>query len=243
MKHLVFAVAAFVPGTTFAAETWLCEDATGHRYQVSQNVPSDSCKQLDSDEITLDPASIELPKRSNPKWGVEAFCKVQKTGTCEASKDALERGALNGAWFRLFADSAVVAGSKDHMPDSFFDPANWSVSCSRDKMSSVRTCLIKKGDLYIFVKQGGKVLVSVGDEHFPHSQTSIKIGSKRYDTIERDGFFGNGAQLVNLMHNGTPIVTRYMKWPYRTWVDDEFNAYGVNTAVQVARWIIAKGEM
>jgi hypothetical protein len=34
-----------------------------------------------------------------------------------------------------------------------------------------------------------------------------------------------------------------MKWPYRSWIDTEFQAFGVETAVQVARWIIKKDEM
>lgn len=245
MKYLTLVAAVCLySGAASAADIWLCEDGTGHRYQSSQNVPSDSCKKLESDEATLEPASIKLPERSNPKWGVEAFCKSQKAGTCEVSKNALELGELNGAWFRLIADSAVVAGGANgHMSEYGLDPVNWRVNCSRDKMSSIRSCVIHKGDLYIFVKPGGKILVSVGYDHFPSSQSSIKIGAKRFDTSERDGNFAHGAQLINLMHNDVPIVTRYMKWPYRTWVDDEFRAYGIGTAVQVAKWIIAKGEM
>lgn len=240
MKYLFFTTIFLLSNAAFGQETWVCEDATGHRYQSSQKVQSDSCTKL---EGGMDPKSVELPKRENPKWGVEDFCKGQKRGTCEVSADGLQRGALNGEWFQIFADSGVVAGTQGAMPDRWSHGANWDISCSRDKMTSVRSCLINKGDLYFFVRSGGKVSVSVGVDHFPSSQTSIKIGSRRFNTMQRDGYFENGSQLIAQMRNGTPIVTRYMKWPYRTWVDEEFTAFGVNTAMHVARWIIAKGEM
>ena len=240
MKYLLFTTAFLLSGTVSAQSRWICEDATGHRYQSSQNVPSDSCMSIESG---VDPETVELPKRANPQWGVEDFCKAEKRGTCEASNDGLQRGALNGEWFQIFADSGVVAGAQGAMPDRWSHGANWDISCSRDKMTSVRSCLINKGDLYFFVKPGGKVSVSVGVDHFPSSQTSIKIGARRFNTMQRDGNFANGSQLIGQMRNGTPVVTRYMKWPYRTWVDDEFTAYGVSTAMHVARWIIAKGEM
>lgn len=241
IKYLL-ALLVLLPGQVLAADTWLCEDATGRRYQVSQNVPSDSCKKLDDDQLTLDPASIDLPQRANPKWGIEAFCRGRKASTCVASDNALELGSLNGVWFRLSEDSATVAGAKDRSPSSWTDDVHWSVGCSRDKMSSQRSCMIKKGDLYVFVYQGGRLSVSVGYEHFPGSQTSLKIGARRFDTRDKDGDFSNSAQLVNLMSDGAPVVTRYMKWPYQHYVDDEFVAYGLTTSVAVAKWLIKNGD-
>lgn len=235
--------------TASAANTWRCEDGTGHRYQSTQNVPSDKCVRMNEDEALVDLAInkvAELPKvagRADPQWGVEAFCKTQKARTCQASDSSEQFGALNGVWFSLFRDSAAVASSPDTKVEQWTNTGHWDLSCSRDKMTSARSCLVKQGDLYVFVKADGKVLVSVGDEHFPGSQTSIKIGAKRFDTTERDGFFTTGNQIVSLMRNGTPVVTRYMKWPYRSWIDTEFTAYGLDTAVHVARWIIKKGEL
>jgi len=241
----IIALLVLLPTHAFAFDTWLCEDSTGRRYQVSQNVPSDSCKKLEDHQMTWDPASIELPKRSNPKWGIEAFCAARKTVACETSDNALELGALDGTWFRLSEDSASVAGAKDRGPDSWTDNAHWRVNCSRDKMSSRRSCMINKdkGDLYVFVSQGGGVSVSVGYEHFPGSQTSIKIGAKRFDTRDRDGDFGNSAQLVRLMRDGTSVVTRYMKWPYQHYLDDDFVVYGLGTSVTVANWLIKNGDI
>lgn len=101
--------------------------------------------------------------------------------------------------------------------------------------------MIKKSDLYVFVYQNGRLSVSVGYEHFPGSQTSIKIGARRFDTRDKDGDFSNSAQLVSLMGDGAPVVTRYMKWPYQHYVDDEFVAYGLSTSVAVAKWLIKNG--
>lgn len=245
LKFALPVVLALLAGEAHAAETWLCEDENGHRYQVSQNVPSDSCRELSADELTLDPASFDLPKkvrRANSAWVADKFCSAQKSNACRVTDSAEQHGELNGVWFVLFSDSAAVASSAGTKAEHWLKADHWDISCSRDKMTSARSCYVTKGDLYIFVKSDGRLLVSVGDEHFPNSQTSLKVGSKRFDTTQRDGFFANGKQIVAAMRNGTPVVTRYMKWPYRSWVDAEFDAYGVETAVQVARWLIKKGD-
>jgi hypothetical protein len=80
-------------------------------------------------------------------------------------------------------------------------------------------------------------------EHFPGSQSSIRIGSRRFDTRQRDGYFPSAPQLVQPMKNGTPVVTRYMKWPYREWIDKEFVSYGFDTAIHAARWILKNGDL
>lgn len=223
------------------ADTWLCESANGHRYQVSQSVPTDSCRKLLYEELGADPASLPMPPRSNPRWGIERFCKAQKLGTCVPSEDAVERGSLGGVRLRLMQDGADVEGAAADSPEA--GTGNWTVSCRRDKMTSARSCLVYKDDLYVGVYGNGRLTFSVGDEHFPGSQSSIRIGARRFDTSQRDGYFPNAAQLVQLMKNGTPVVTRYMKWPYREWNDKEFVSYGFDTAIQTARWILKNGDL
>jgi hypothetical protein len=227
-----------VPGIAMA-ETWQCEDATGHRYRAGQNVASDVCRKLDESELAQDPASIKLPPRSNPKWGIERFCNTQKA--CEPQGYPLEHGTLDGVAISLRKDGGLVEGAA---PDGeHAGSGTWDISCRRDKMTSARSCTIYREDLWVGVYGNGRMTFSVGDEHFPGSQTSIKIGSRRFDTGQRDGYFGNAPQLVQLMKNGTPVVTRYMKWPYREWIDQEFVAHGLGTAVQVARWLVKNGEL
>lgn len=228
------------PGSALA-DTWLCESATGHRYKVSQSVPTDSCRKLLYEEIGADLASLPMPPRSNPRWGIERFCKAQKPGACIPSEDAVERGALGGVWLRLTPNGADVEGAAADSPDA--GTGNWTVSCRRDKMTSARSCLVYKDDLYVGVYGNGRLTFSVGDEHFPGSQSSIRIGSRRFDTGQRDGYFPNAPQLVQLMKNGTPVVTRYMKWPYREWIDKEFVSYGLGTAIQAAHWILKHGDL
>lgn len=239
----VFMVLSLAGGAAAAAETWQCEDAGGHRYRSSQNVPSDTCTKLDIVTPPPAPEPVEVPQRANPAWGVEAFCAARKAGSCVASTDALERGTLNGTSFNLSDDGGVVAGGDYDNPRSATDERNWYVHCTRDKMSSARSCRMTRQDLHVYLTAGGKLSVEVGDTHFPRSQTSIKIGSKRFDTTDRDGGFANGGALVALMRRDTPIVTRHMKWPHRSWIDEEMDAAGLETALQVAKWILVKGKL
>jgi hypothetical protein len=142
----------------------------------------------------------------------------------------------------LFEDSASVDAVKGRQPGSTELRDRWNIACRRDKMSQTKSCSVDRGDLYIFVYQSRPIKVSIGDEHFPSSTTSIRVGAKRFDTYDRDGDFPQSAAILASMKDGVQVVTRYMKWPYREWIDDEFTAYGAQAAVRVAQWLLKNGK-
>jgi hypothetical protein len=243
MKKIFFLAFLFGSvGPACASDVWLCEDSSGHRYQATQNVPSDNCRKLEADEVTLDPAAITMPSRSDSTGRVQSFCKTQNKASCVVAENGIDQGSLNGARFKLFGDSASIAAAPDVDPEDWKSESLWSVNCHRDKMTSARSCMASKGNLFIFFSGTGKVTISVGDDHFPGSITSIKVGNRRFDTTHRDGDFAQSVAILALMKNGAPVVTRYMKWPYRTWVDEEFSAYGLQSVAEVARWLIKNGK-
>lgn len=231
------------PGYAFADETWLCEDENRHRYKVSQNVPSDSCRKLRADQVNLDPATIPLAARAPRTWTVDRLCRSRKVGTCAVTNQAVDWGTLNGVPFKLFADGATVAGESGLTQEDVEADSSWSVFCSRDAMSGMRACVVNRHHLYISITSNGGTRVSVGSNHFPGSQTSLKIGARRHDTRSDGGYFGNAPGVVASLRDDVPVVTRYMEWPERTWVDHEFTSFGAAAAMQLAHWLVQHGEL
>jgi hypothetical protein len=224
------------------SEIWQCTDSSEKRYVSHENVKTDACiriREFDQN-TTSDVATTAVDAPSEP-WGITAFCRAQKNQTCVVNRTGEQSGTLNGVPVVLYADSASVDAVVNRRSGSYDLNDAWDIGCRRDKMTLKKTCTVNRGALFIFIYQSGGVKVSIGDEHFPGSMTSIRIGQKRFDTSDRDGDFPQSAAILTAMKDGTAVVTRYMKWPYREWVDDEFTAYGAQAAVRVAQWLMKTG--
>lgn len=223
-----------------AAETWRCVAADGHKYTSTQDVPSDRCQQ-DAPELWIPDDFVSKTESATDKTA-KLFCKMQKGATCLDTEGGEEKGEFMGAKYRLYSESAAVAASPGGALSYTSQAPMWDIGCSRDKMTSKRTCHVKRGDLYLFYSQPGAEWASIGNEHFPGSSSAIKIGTRRYDTTHRDGDFPSSLKIGAQLKDGTPVVTRYMKWPYRTWVDDEYTVHGAQTAIHLAKWLLKNGK-
>jgi hypothetical protein len=225
------------------SEVWQCIGSDGKRYSSPKNVKSDPCLNIRESDVGAPPSAAPAPVLApSEPWGIIAFCKAQKSQACVPSTDGSQSGTLNGVPFTLYADSASVDAVKDKRSGSLDLRDAWDVGCRRDKMTNRKSCSVNRGDLYVFVYQSELIKVSIGAEHFPGSATSIRVGSKRFDTTDRDGDFPQSTAILTSMKDGTQVVTRFMKWPYRQWVDDEFDVYGAQVAVKVAQWLLKTGK-
>lgn len=169
------------------------------------------------------------------------FCATQKGAICEIVEATVETGVVDGIRYRLYVDSAGVATAPDADINDYKQP-QWDIGCSRDKMSGVKSCSIRQGELWIFFRSAGSSIVSVGHDHYPRSISSLKIGKKRFDTRNQDGDFGDPQSIIKALADGQPVVTRFMKWPYREWKDDEFNSTGFRVATKLANWLLKNGK-
>lgn len=91
--------ALLIMGSAYA-ETWLCADKLGHRYKVSQEVPSDRCRQLLSpDELASDPTKIKLPAKPKhplkPRQSVVSNTKNAPTSNYQDLPDSIRWGNNN----------------------------------------------------------------------------------------------------------------------------------------------------
>lgn len=173
---------------------------------------------------------------------VKPFCQTQKGATCEVIKSDSESGVFRGAAYNLYSDSAsVVAVPGGDITDVLHTP-RWRIGCSREKMTAQRTCSVSQGDVAVFFRASAVTIV-VGQDHFPGSVTSLKIGTRRFDTSQQDGNFAASKEMVQMMADGQQLVTRYMKWPDRHWVEDEFNTSGFQASATLARWLLKNGNI
>lgn len=237
MNRLITAAmaSAFIFAATstdvLAGETWLCESESGNMYRSEENARPGFCFQPEDEK-----------SKTKQQRASKRFCESTKEASCKADGADPEVGTLRGIDFKLYEDGrGEVAGTSG--ADDYGRASTWIISCRRDKMTSEKHCLIRKNELHAMVDSSGGLFLSVGSEHFPSNATSIKVGARRFDTTDHHGFFNNGRQIISLMKDGVPIVTRYMKWPHRSWIDDEYNIYGLQVAIQAAKWQLAHGNI
>lgn len=64
-------IGLFLPAQAKARDVWQCVDATGHRYESSQNVPSDTCAELmiaaPSSQAEISPAPLTRDNNAVPQ--------------------------------------------------------------------------------------------------------------------------------------------------------------------------------
>ena len=185
--------------------------------------------------------SIAISATARDDGPIQSFCASQGATECQQESSESISGKLEGAAFRLFSESASVEAVDGQ--GAWIDASTrWSIGCRKDKMDGRKLCYVARGDLWIFLYQGGRESVSVGTSHYPSSLTSIRIGARRFDTTDGEGFFQQRA-LIPALKDGTIVVTRFMKWPYKHWVDDEFKLHGAQASLKIARWLLKNGDI
>jgi hypothetical protein len=169
----------------------------------------------------------------SPFKGEKWFCEVAKGASCEADY----QGTLNGVQFsQKFDGSGWVQATTEPPPYRGGLDGRWMISCKKDAMTSRSSCNATLDDLWLFADHTGRIKVSVGYDNFPGAQTSLRIDSRRFDTLDNDGDFPQSAEIVRNLKDGRTLVTRYMKWPYRSHIDRERILYGAEATIQLLTW-------
>jgi hypothetical protein len=158
-----------------------------------------------------------------------------------------ESGKLNEVEYDVgfLSGTGYFAGTKEGFADKLYD-LKWLVQCKLDPITDKKTCSLSKYDFWIFVYDDGREIVSIGNEHFPGSSVILRIDKgKPFSTLSKnDGnFYGTVSKRIIkqlLDDNSEMFTTRYMKWPYREWVDERIGLYGFNEAYSYIKWAIKR---
>lgn len=228
-------------GSRPKANLHICASPSGNLTATKIAIQGETCRVMTMREVRNEFPEL-VPSAAAVLAGkqLKLFCSSQPGAACSDPESGLDEGTLMGAKFTVYSDSATVAGSPETKL-SPLNPSTWSLACMRDKMTNRKTCHAHKGELWIFFPQAGGAFVSIGTDHFPGSQSSIRIGARRFDTMNRDGNFNQRA-ILPLLKDGTIVVTRFMKWPHRSWIDDEFKLHGVQATLALGRWMVKHAE-
>ena len=160
-----------------------------------------------------------------------------------------ETGLVNGVFYRVYPSD--LSGSFGGTPefDGVLNASNintylgdhWSIGCHVDAMTDKKTCSISRKDFSLYVEKSS-VQVIVGSDHYPGRPASIRIGKNKPFTTSNDGQFTKAIsrQIAAQMLAGQNIATRYIEWPYNSYKDDSFPAFGFKEALDYAKWAVAQ---
>ncbi len=243
MRMLLLAL-CFCSPVALADKIWVCDQTGVDPYLSSpEKGLNGMCREVTVAELNSEfPTLAKEFAKMNEKRPTSAFCKSDPKVVCTGEGEPLS-GSIAGVPFSLHHDnSGSVSGQKDAGLDDYKSyEKNWNIGCRKDKITLAKMCSINKGNLFVFLYPG-RERVSVGSSHFPRSTSAIRLGAKLFETSDRDGTFSQAA-LIPSMRDGTPIVTRYMKWPYRSYVDEEYELYGIEAALKLTRWLLKNGKI
>lgn len=159
----------------------------------------------------------------------------------------IESGTLNSVLYSfLYTDgSGTFSGIKGNI-DNFKNPlgTNWSTACSKDPVTDRKKCYLHLKDLFVYVFPKGGVTVSVGREHFSGSTVALRIDQAAPMVAfgKDDGDFSRqtSSRIISQISTAKLITTRYMKWPYKTWIDETWEPYGFNEAYKYITWAVER---
>lgn len=144
----------------------------------------------------------------------------------------IESGSINNVKYRIFYSdgSGSVQGLKTNTLDYINDKhgTNWSTSCKKDEMDDTRWCALDKGDLRVGIWKDGSSFISIGSEHYPNSNITIRVDKgKPITTSGKNGFTtAESNEIIVKLLSGKSVLTRYQKWPCQSNIDNPTDLYG-----------------
>lgn len=159
-------------------------------------------------------------------------------------KEGYETGELNGVQYKFYHSdgSGTFAGLPQDQKDPTRYKQDWDIRCEKDAIADKRSCSMRMMDLWIYVYANGRSQVSIGSEHFPQSSVAIRIDEgvplKASGDDDGDFSYAVSATIIARLKKANSVTTRYMKWPYRDWLDKSWTLSGFAEAYQYITWAV-----
>lgn len=160
-----------------------------------------------------------------------------------------ESGSANGVAYTAFyvdGSGSVQGEPEQNIADgaALSKTNHWSIGCKRDAMNDKVTCHLNRGDFWVFVGPTGKPAVSVGKNNFPGRLITVRLGQgEPITTSDKNATFDakTSQRIVSQLSKESVFKTRYMKWPYDSWIDAEYLSYGFDVAYEYTKWATQQG--
>jgi len=163
--------------------------------------------------------------------------------------DKREVGEINGVqyYFSYTDGSGSFAGNKESKVHSSNHwerdlERDWEVKCKKDPITDKKMCYMKTRELLVILYGNGKSIVSIGHDNYPGSTVAIRIDGEAPiigpQTNTGDLPTTGSTKVIERLKKAKFVTTRYMKWPYKGWVDDTWEVFGFNEAFQFLTWAV-----
>jgi len=171
--------------------------------------------------------------------GVVSVSKMHNYTEDRDERHRIETGTFKGTRYRVYYSDG--SGSVQGLPGNTLDVVrdthgtNWEIRCSVDKMDDTRYCTLSRGGLTIGIWKDGSHFVSIGYQHYPGSDVTVRIDKNVPITAgENVGFSAAQVEaIVDQLQKGEMILTRYQKWPYQTNRDESCPVFGFAQAWEI----------
>lgn len=163
----------------------------------------------------------------------------------------VEEGEINGIRYHFYySDGSGFVGGKlagtteDHGTPAVSPALSWDVGCAKDAVTDKKMChmTVPHKNLWVWAYPKGRYAVSIGQDHFPGSTVTLRIDEGKPITApaKNEGTFSpqESARLITRLKGASRITTRYMEWPNRYWVDETWEPYAFNEALQYITWAV-----
>ena len=161
-------------------------------------------------------------------------CVIVEKDVGRGEFSVVQEGTLHGVRFKVWESSeggGSIQAAKDADLESFSD--NWSMTCKIDKIDDEPLCYVQRKDVVVVRSPRGST-VTIGGENYPGSDVSVRIDDRPPLRAAAPAFVGAAAdRVVSQMRTGKRMITRYQKWPYKSYLDDEWSLYGAPEALEL----------
>jgi hypothetical protein len=98
---------------------------------------------------------------------------------------------------------------------------DWASSCKKDKFNNAKQCTLYRlhGQITVSIINGN-YLVRVGSNHFPSSDSALKIDGNP-TLYGKEGSINNPRKAIEQLKFGSIAHTRFKEWPYQSNKDDK----------------------
>lgn len=162
--------------------------------------------------------------------GAQVECSLD-TGDRELVFFQREVGELGGMKYLVsYLDGSGSVGE---------DPVDsWYLSCSVDPIEDTRSCRMLRDSLMVIAFAGGPEVVRVGTNHYPGSESVIRLDKGTPFRSRADGIFVDAKKILAGLETCNQAVLRYREWPSEAPTDKVVNCAGFRQARSILRWAL-----
>lgn len=115
---------------------------------------------------------------------------------------------------------------------------SWLLSCNVDPIEDTRSCTLLRGPLMVIAFAGGPEVVMAGKNHYPGSESAIRLDKGQPFRSRADGIFGDSKKILAGLETCNQVVVRYQEWPSKVPTDGTVSCEGFRQAKTILRWAI-----